>query len=127
MEKRYRPLVLIIEDEKIDVKILTEKLVDNEYSVAVALGGRTGLELAICALPDLIVLDLILPVMHGFEVLERLKQNPDTKNIPVLILSNLGQDAEIKKGKKLGAVDYLVKANVDLKIIMDKINNIIKK
>lgn len=74
--------------------------------------------------PDLILLDIVLPKLDGFDVLKKLKENPATKDIPVLIISNLGQDAEIEKGKELGAIDYLVKANVDLKEVLAKINNI---
>ena len=77
--------------------------------------------------PDLILLDLILPGLDGFEILERLKDNPSTSGIPVLILSNLGQKDEIERGLKLGAIDFLVKAHFTPEEIVDKIKIALNK
>jgi len=91
--------------------------------VITAYDGEEGLKRAKQELPHIILLDLIMPVMDGFDVLEQIKANPDLKHIPVLILSNLGQDSDINKAKELGAVDYLVKANWSLQGVIDKIKS----
>ncbi|MBL7142034.1 response regulator, partial [Patescibacteria group bacterium] len=75
--------------------------------------------------PDMILLDLVMPKLSGFEVLEKLRYNPATQDIPVIILSNLGQEKEVSKGKALGAVDYLIKADVHLTEVLDKIGKYI--
>lgn len=125
--RKKKKIILIIEDEQTLLKAMSMKLMDRSYKVISAIDGKSGLQLAKSGQPDLILLDILLPVMDGFEVLKELKKDKKTKNIPVLILSNLGQREEIKKGKKLGAVDYLVKADFKLEEILDKIDNIIKK
>ncbi|MDA2936592.1 response regulator, partial [Patescibacteria group bacterium AH-259-L05] len=84
--------------------------------------GKKALELAEKERPDMILLDVVMPKMSGFEVLEKLKYSPATQETPVIILSNLGQEEEVIKGKALGAVDYLVKADVHLTDVLDKIS-----
>ena len=86
-----------------------------------ALDGETGLRLAEVQKPDLIILDLILPKLHGFDVLERLKKNQATKDIPVIVLTNLEGINEIEKAIELGATTYLVKAQYTLDEMMEKI------
>jgi len=111
--------VLLIEDEGSLVNILRERLLEEDYDVSVAIQGEEGLQKTMVEQPDLVLLDLILPRLDGFVYLQKVKSDPKTKKIPVIILSNLGQDEDVYKGKKLGAVEYLVKAN-------HPINSIIK-
>jgi DNA-binding response OmpR family regulator len=113
--------ILIIEDEKILRTLLTQTLSREGFEVKEAVDGEEGLEKAKTEKPDLILLDLILPTIDGYEVLERLKKDPFTESIPVMIISNLGQDEEIQRGLKLGAVDFLIKAHFTLDEISEKI------
>ncbi|MDO8523241.1 MAG: response regulator [bacterium] len=115
--------IALIEDDEVLSKVLRAELVDAGFDVSQAFDGEAGLELARSKKPDLVLLDLILPKKHGFEVLEEMKKSPDTKNIPVIILTLLGEDENIKKGLRLGAGDYLVKSNHAVAEIVEKIKN----
>jgi len=112
--------VLLIEDDLSLLKIYGNKLKINQFNVSVATTGDEGLRKAQIEQPDIILLDLILPGKDGFLVLEELKENPITKEIPVVILSNLGQKDDIQRGRALGAVDYLVKADESLVDLVKK-------
>ncbi|MGB9598267.1 MAG: response regulator transcription factor [Minisyncoccales bacterium] len=116
--------ILIIEDDKFLAQLLKKKLEEEKLEVVIAPNGEIGLKNA--PETNLIILDLLLPEMDGFEVLKKLKENENTKKIPVLILSNLGQREEIKQGLELGAVDYLVKANFTPREIIEKIKLLLK-
>lgn len=115
--------IVLIEDDEILSKVLHAELVGAGFNVSQAFDGEAGLELVRSKKPNLVLLDLILPKKHGFEVLEEMKKSPDTKDIPVIILSLLGEDEDIKKGLKLGANDYLVKSNHAVAEIVEKIKN----
>jgi len=119
--------ILIIEDESALQKSLGEVLSQEGYNVAAALDGEIGLRLAQNEKPDLILLDLILPKLNGLEVLKKLKEDKTTKEIPVLVLTNLEGLAEIDKVLELGAVSYLVKAQYKLEEVVEKIKNTIDK
>jgi|SRR3989339_617823 len=113
--------ILFIEDEKSLQEVLGEALKQNDFEVKEALNGQVGLELAQTFNPDLILLDLILPRVNGFEVLEKLKSSEKTKNIPVIILTNLENNEDIQHVLELGAFDYLVKSNYSLNEIINKV------
>lgn len=119
--------ILIIEDEPALRDIYATKLEAEDYTVIQAGDGAEGLNSAIQNLPDIILLDIILPVKDGFEVLKDLRLNPKTKDIPVVILSNLGQTYEVKRGLDLGAEAFLTKANLVPAKIAEKINSVLKK
>lgn len=104
--------VLIVEDDKMIGSMYKMKLDSDGYEVFLAEDGATGLEIAKKEKPDIIMLDIIMPQLDGFTVLEELKKNAGTKNIPVVMLTNLSTDEDREKGQKMGAVDYLVKANL---------------
>lgn len=111
--KNHRPMkVLIVEDEPTLLDIYSTEVRMKGYEVIEAKDGIEGLEAAINAMPSIILLDIILPMKDGFEVLKDLKSNQKTKGIPVIILSNLGQEFEVKRGLALGAVRFLIKANL---------------
>lgn len=118
--------VVIVEDESFLLKALNMQLLNNDFEVLSAEDGEAGLELVRESLPDIVLLDIILPKMNGFDVLAELKKDKKTKKIPVIILSNLGQDEEKKKGLKLGAVDYYVKASTSLDEITQKVKKVLK-
>lgn len=118
--------ILIVEDDKFLRELISRKLQREGYNISEAIDGEEGERKIKEEKPDLVLLDLILPGMDGFEVLSRIKQDPEVASIPIIILSNLGQKEEIEKGLKLGAVDYLVKAHFTPTEIIEKIKNILK-
>ena len=113
--------ILIVEDEPTLQKALSIALEREGYEVKSALEGEAGLKLAKESKPNLILLDLILPKIDGFEILAELKKDESTKEIPVIILTNLESSQDIEKALVLGAKTYLVKANYDLKDIIKKV------
>ena len=100
--------VLIIDDEKMNIMTLAHFL-KPQYDIIVAIDGAAGLETAKKQLPDIILLDIIMPHMSGFEVIEKLKESNDTKNIPVIFISGLNSSEDEAKGYEFGAVDYILK------------------
>ena len=103
--------ILLIEDDPFLIDIYTTKLKESGFSVEVATNGEEGIIKAKEVKPKLIVLDIVLPQIDGWEILKKIKQDENLKKIPVIILSNLGQKSEVEKGIKLGAVKYLIKAH----------------
>ena len=99
------------------------KFKESGLELLLAADGLTGLEIAKKELPAVILLDIMMPKMDGFAVLTELKKDNSTKNVPVIMLSNLGQDNDIEKGKKLGANDYIVKASMTPTQVIDKIKS----
>lgn len=118
--------VLIIEDEEMLVNMYISKFEKEGYEAEKAANGKLGLEKAQEIKPDIILLDIMMPEIDGFMVLKNLKNDIDTKNIPVIMLTNLGQEEDIEKGKKLGATDYLVKANLTPAQVVDKVKEVLK-
>ncbi len=114
-------MVLVVEDEKPLAEVLQDEFKAKGFAVHVALDGEAAVEHARKHKPDIILLDLLLPKKNGFEVLEELKSDPDLKHIPVIILSNLGQDEEVRKGLALGAVDYFVKTEHPISEVIEKV------
>ena len=117
--------ILFIEDELGLQKSMNDILVPNGYTVVQAFDGETGLKQAIDEKPDLILLDLILPRKNGFEVLTTLKEQAETKEIPVIVLTNLEGAEEVEKALSLGATTYLVKANYSLEEVLQKMNTVL--
>lgn len=107
--------------------MLSEALVAAGFSVANASDGEAGLALVRSEMPDLVLLDLILPKLDGFSVLQELKKDEKTKDIPVMVLTNLESADDVEKVIALGATTYLVKANYDLPDIVAKAQEVIKK
>jgi len=118
--------ILIIEDDKFLRELITQKLIQEGYETSEAIDGEEGIKKIKEEKPSLILLDLILPGIDGFEVLSQTKEDPAISSIPVIILSNLGQKEDIERGLKLGAVDYLIKAHFTPGEIIEKIKNILK-
>ena len=113
--------ILLVEDDTMISSMYGTKFEQSNFEVLMANNGADGLELALANKPDLILLDIIMPQLDGFTVLEKLKADPKTKNIPVILLTNLGTEEDIKKGQELGAKDYLVKANLTPAEVLDKV------
>lgn len=119
--------ILIVEDDKFLRELIAKKLMREGYEVEEAIDGEDGIKKTREIMPDLILLDLILPGIDGFEVLRKVKEDEKTASIPVVILSNLGQKDEIEKGLNLGAVDFLIKAHFTPEEIVEKIKLVLSK
>ena len=118
--------ILIVEDDKFLRDLISQKLTKEGYDVDEAVDGEEGVKMIKEVNPDLVLLDLILPGIDGFEVLVKMKENSSISSTPVIILSNLGQKEDVEKGLKLGAVDYLIKAHFTPGEIIDKIRAVLK-
>ncbi|MBU1176947.1 MAG: response regulator [Patescibacteria group bacterium] len=105
--------ILIIEDEEILLELIQKKLVQEGYQVNIARDGLEGLEKLREEKPDLILLDIVMPRMGGFEVMEEIKKDDNLKGIPIIIISNSGQPVELSRAKELGVVDWLIKTDFD--------------
>lgn len=114
--------ILIVEDEQALAEVLQSQLKKSNFNVEVAYDGEQAIEKLKTIKPDLILLDLILPKMNGFEVLEKVKGGFETRSIPVIVLSNLGSDEDIKRAIKLGAEDYYVKVQHPIFEIVEKVS-----
>lgn len=119
-----RKKVLIIEDDKFLRSLIGKKLTNRGYETIEAVDGEDGAKKIKEERPDVILLDLILPGIDGFEVLSRAKKDKTTKSIPILVLSNLGQREDVEKALNLGAEDYLIKAHFTPREIVQKIESI---
>jgi two-component system alkaline phosphatase synthesis response regulator PhoP len=113
--------VLLIEDEELMIELLYKKLLQEGYDVTVARNGQEGVEKMRENKPDLVLLDIIMPKMGGFEVLEIMHKDSELKEIPVVIISNSGQPVELDKAKELGARDWLIKTEFDPQEVLDKV------
>ncbi|MBI5530524.1 MAG: response regulator [Candidatus Doudnabacteria bacterium] len=114
--------ILLAEDDRFLIKVLRLKLIKAGFEVLSAVDGEEAAQKILAEKPDLVLLDIIMPKKNGFEVLAELRNNPDVKDIPVIILSNLGQDKDVEQGKKLGATDYLIKTDLSLEEVVEKVN-----
>ena len=113
--------ILLIEDEEILLNLLDKKLQEAGYDVTVARDGQEGLETMKSSRPDLILLDIVMPKMGGFEVMEEMNKDEQLKKIPVVIVSNSGQPVEIDRAKALGAKDWLIKTEFDPQEVIEKV------
>jgi len=113
--------ILIIEDEEILLGLLQKKLKQEGYEVLIARDGKQGLRMMRKTKPDLILLDIVMPKMGGFEVMEEMGKDEDLKKIPVIIISNSGQPVELDKAKRLGAQDWLIKTEFGPQEVLDKV------
>ncbi len=126
MAKISKKTILIAEDDEVLLRALYLVFHRGAYTIASATDGDTALKMTQRLKPDVILLDLLMPKMNGFDYLKNMKADPATKNIPVIVLSNLGDKENIDKAEKLGAVDYFVKSNTDLAVLVDKVGKILQ-
>jgi CheY-like chemotaxis protein len=117
--------ILIVEDDAYMVRLYQRLLEYEQLDVSVAPNGQVGIDMAVQVQPALIMMDVMMPVMNGLDALKILKQSDVTKNIPVLMLTNLNDAENIQKAKDLGAVDYLLKSNFQSDYIMAAIRKYI--
>ncbi len=113
--------ILLVEDEEIIVDLLQRKLEKEGYEVIVTVDGEMGIEKMKEIRPDIVLLDIVMPKMGGFEVMEKMREDDILKNVPVIIISNSGQPVELDRAKELGARDWLIKAEFDPQEVVDKV------
>jgi CheY-like chemotaxis protein len=122
INQERKKVVLIVEDDRFLQKILLMKFVSEGFAVRTAADGAEAISQATSLpKPDLIVLDLILPVKDGFEVLADLRTMPAVSDIPVVVLSNLGQQHDIDRARQLGAIDFYVKSSLSIQEVVQKV------
>lgn len=114
--------ILVVEDDAFFQKFYTSKLTEKGFEVFLAVDGEDAIQKISEVKPGLILLDIIMPKKDGFEVLAIIKANPETRDIPVIVFSSLGQEEDIKKAKDLGALDYMYKSFYDFDTLLSKIN-----
>jgi DNA-binding response OmpR family regulator len=119
--------IVLMEDEEILANMYKIKFSNAGYNIEVAGNGEVGLKLVKRIKPDIILLDIIMPEMDGFAVLAKLKSDTTLKKIPVFMLTNLGQEEDMKKGKDMGAVGYYVKADVTPGELVKTVNKFFKE
>lgn len=119
--------ILVVEDDAFLSSLVSTRLSKEGYQVTSAFDGDQAWSALQKTVPDLVLLDIIMPGMNGFEVLKKMKADEKLKNVPVIIFSNLGQASEIQEGKELGADDFLVKAKYTLREVLEKIDILLKK
>lgn len=113
--------ILLVEDDRFLRELMSQKLIKMGYDLIAAVDGEEGVEKAKSEKPEIILLDIMLPGIDGFGVLTQVKADPGTAEIPVIMLSNLGQKEDIDRALKIGATDFLVKAHFTPQEIIDKI------
>ncbi|OGL73670.1 hypothetical protein A3D72_01960 [Candidatus Uhrbacteria bacterium RIFCSPHIGHO2_02_FULL_57_19] len=113
--------VLIAEDDKFLKNVLKSKLTAEGFQILMTSDGVETMEMVAKEKPDILLLDIIMPRKNGFDVLEEIRLNAQIRDLPVIILSNLGQDEDVKRGLALGAVDFLIKSDHSLSEVVDKV------
>ena len=113
--------ILLIEDDVFMAELLAGELARAGFNIEIGKTGKEGVDNFAKAKPDLVLLDLLLPDMHGFEVLQKIRQDPAGEKTKVIILSNLSEGRDVDEAKRLGATDYLVKVNYSIPEIVEKV------
>ena len=117
--------VLVVEDDTFLAQLLTNRLQRAGLAVTRAGDGEEALRILKNTKPDLILLDIILPKKSGFEVMEEIQKDPLLKRAPIVIISNLGQDEDMARGRQLGAIEYYVKAQTSIEDLVSKVQQIL--
>jgi len=119
--------VLIVEDDIFLAQLLTNRIGKVGAEVLRAADGEEGIKMIKDNKPDLVLLDLILPKKSGFELLEDMRSEPSIQGTPVIIISNLGQESDVARGKELGAVEYFVKAKTSIDGLVERVKSILSE
>lgn len=115
------PTILLVEDDPFLSALLKTRLQNEGFAVARAMDGEQAVQALKTSKPSLILLDLILPKKSGFEVMEMIQSDPELAKAPIIIISNLGQESDVQRGKELGAIEYFVKAKTSIDDLVEKI------
>ena len=119
--------ILLAEDDRFLRKAAAARLRQGGFTVLAAVDGEEAVRIARAERPDLVLLDLIMPKIQGFEVLKALKEDPATASIPVIVLSNLGQERDVQQAMELGAVAYFIKAHLSLHELVQRVSEVLEK
>ncbi len=119
--------ILLVEDEPLLANLLKQRLEKENFIVNLAQDGEEALKFLKNQKPDLILLDIILPKISGFELMEKLKSAPEIQKAPIIIISNLGQEKDVTKGYSLGAIEYFIKAQVSIEELVSQIKSFLIK
>ncbi len=119
--------ILLIEDDPFLGEMYAAKFSQSGFKIEIAIDGKKGMERIKTSRPDLVLLDIVLPKIDGFEILKKIKKDPRTKKIPVVLLTNLGQKNEVEKGLALGADEYIIKAHFTPTAVVAKVKEILEK
>lgn len=119
--------ILLVEDDVALRDIYSARFNAESYNVFVASDGEEALAVAVKDKPDIILLDIMMPKISGFDVLDILRATPETKTTKIIVMSALSQPSDIEKGKALGADEYLVKSQVTLSEVVDKVKTVLVK
>ena len=119
--------IFIIEDDPFLSEMYAAKFSQSGFRVEMAIDGEKGLEKIKTSKPDLILLDIVLPKMDGFEILKKVKEDSQLKKIPIILLTNLGQKNEVEKGLALGADEYIIKAHFTPTAVVAKVKEVLSK
>lgn len=119
--------ILLIEDDPFLSEIYTAKFQEAGFEVSIATDGLQGLRKAKEQKPNLLLIDLVMPKMDGFDFLRAVKFDREIRNIPVVVLSNLGEEEDVRKGLKFGVIEYLIKAHYTPTEVVARIKNILSK
>lgn len=117
--------ILIVEDESLLGNLLKQRLEHEGFNVVWCKDGEEAIASLRSKKPDLILLDIILPKISGFELLETMQADPQIERAPVIITSNLGQDSDVARGQSLGAIEYFIKAKVSIEELVDHVKTIV--
>jgi len=118
--------ILLVEDDPFLVDIYSKKLQKSGYEVTIETNGSKVLDVAKEIKPDLLLLDIVLPEMDGWEILKKLSESKEHTNLKVIVFSNLGQKDEVQKGMELGAVKYLIKAEYTPSEVIEEVKKTLK-
>lgn len=127
MAKSKKKIILIVEDDEVILRALYLSFHDGDFTIATATDGETALTMTQRLKPDLVLLDLVLPKMSGFDYLKNMKADPVLKPTPVIVLSNLGTEENKALVMNLGALDYFVKSDTDLSVLVKKVKSVLEK
>lgn len=123
-----KKVILLVEDDSFLSDMYTTKFTESGYDIKPAMDGQQGLDILTGGLrPDIVLLDIVMPKMDGIELLTAIKKDEKLKNIPVVLLTNLGQETDIQKGMELGALDYLVKAHFTPSEVVKRVESLFAK
>ena len=117
--------VLIVEDEPLLGNLLKQRFESEGVEALLARDGEEAIGILRSTRPDLVLLDIILPKISGFELLEMMQADPQIEKAPVIITSNLGQDTDVARGQSLGAIEYFVKAKVSIEELVDHVKTVL--
>ncbi|MBM4388597.1 MAG: response regulator [Deltaproteobacteria bacterium] len=118
--------ILLVEDEPLLGNLLKQRLEKEGFEVTLAHDGEEALTRLRESAPDLVLLDIILPKISGFELLETLQADPQLERAPVIVISNLGQESDVSRGQSLGAVEYFVKAKVSIEELVEHVKTFLR-